>query len=92
MQLRESRGTYVFDVVFEDTKEKGTVTLDSGAGVSVWPKDKLREVEMLPKVKGLKMVAANGTEIKNEGQKIIKFRGVGADIQGAADPTFGRPK
>ena len=35
MRLREKRGTYVFDVVFEDTKEKGEVTLDSGAGVSV---------------------------------------------------------
>ena len=40
----------------------------------------------------LRMVAANGTEIKNEGQKIIKFRGVGAEAQGAASPTFGRPK
>ena len=92
MRLRENRGTYVFDVIYEDTKEKGIVTLDSGAGVSVWPKSQLQSVPMLPKQKGLRMVAANGTEIKNEGQKIIKFRGVGAEAQGAADPTFGRPK
>ena len=92
MMLRESRGTYVFDVIYEDTKEKGVVTLDSGAGVSVWPKDQLKEVKMLPKVKGLRMVAANGTEIKNEGQKVIRFRGVGAEAQGSPNPTFGRPK
>ena len=92
MRLREEMGTYVFDVIFEDTKERGQVTLDSGAGVSVWPKEKLKNVKLLPKKKGLKMVAANGTEIKNEGQKDIKFRGLGMEGQGAADPTFGRPK
>ena len=75
MQLREKRGAYVFDVVFEDTKEKGEVTLDSGAGVSVWPKGKMKEVKLLPKQKGLRMKAANGTEIVNEGQKVIRFRG-----------------
>ena len=31
-------------------------------------------------------------EINNEWEKIIKFRGVGAEDQGVADPTFGRPK
>ena len=77
MRLRENRGAYVFDVIYEDTKEKGTVTVDSGAGVSVWPKGQLKSVPMLPKQKGSRMVAANGTEIKNEGQKIIKFGGVG---------------
>ena len=69
----------VFDVIFEDTKDEGTVTLDSGAGVSVWPE-------------GLHMVAANGTEIRNLGQKVIKFRGVGVETRGVADPTSGRPK
>ena len=37
MKLREKRETYVFDVVCEENKERGEVTLDSGAGVSVWP-------------------------------------------------------
>ena len=50
MMLRENRGADVFDVIYEDTKEKGTVTLDSGAGVSVWPKDQLKGVPMLTKI------------------------------------------
>ena len=75
MQLRKDRGTYVFDVILEDTGEQGKVTLDSGAGVSVWPNDKLKSVKLLPKQQGLRMAAANGTDIRNEGQNIIKFRG-----------------
>ena len=63
MRLGEERGTYVFDVVYEDTKERGEVTLDSGAGVSVWPREKLKGVQLLPNQKGLRMVAANRTEI-----------------------------
>ena len=47
---------------------------------------------MLPKQKGLKMVAANGTEIKNEGQKVIRFRGVESPTPAVVDPTFGGPK
>ena len=78
-------------MVHEENKEKGAVTLGSGAGVSVWPKGKLKGVKLL-KTKGLKMQAANGTEIVDKGQKVIKFRGVGAEKQGVADPTFGRPK
>ena len=31
---------------------------------------------MMPKVKGLKMVATNAADIGNYGQKVIKFRGV----------------
>ena len=64
MRLREKRETYVFDVAYEENKEKGEATFDSGAGVSVWPKGKLKEVKMLPKQKGMRMKAANGTEIE----------------------------
>ena len=41
----------------------------------MWPRTKTQEGTLLPKKPGLKMIAANGTEIKNEGQKVIKFRG-----------------
>ena len=41
----------------------------------VWPKDKLKEVRLLPKKPGLRMCAANGSEIQNHGRKVIKFRG-----------------
>ena len=49
--------------------------MDSGAGVRVWPKTWKEEVRMMPKKEGLRMVAANGTEIKNLGQKLIRFQG-----------------
>ena len=70
------KGTFVLDVEFTEADEKGTITLDSGAGVNVWPNHMLKGLSMLPKREGLKMVAANGTAIDNLGQKIIKFRGV----------------
>ena len=73
MPLRKEKGVYVFDVKFED-ESTGTITLDSGAGVSVWPAGQLKNVPMQPKKAGLRMVAANGTEIKNLGQKTIRFR------------------
>ena len=53
MKLRKDRRTYVFDVVFEDTGEQGKVTFDSGAGVSLWPKDKLKSVKLLTKTETL---------------------------------------
>ena len=34
---------------------------------------------MIPKKAGLRMIAANGTDIKNVGQQMIKFRGVAAE-------------
>ena len=33
-------------VVYEDIEGKATVTLESGAGVSVWLKDELKSVKM----------------------------------------------
>ena len=58
IELRIERGTYVFDVEFDDG-ERGTIVLDSVAGVSVWPKDLRQEVLMLPRDPGLRMTAAN---------------------------------
>jgi hypothetical protein len=75
LAMRVERGTYVFDVEYEDGEE-GSITLDSGAGVNVWPMNLQKKVPMMAKQKGLKMMAANGTEIENMGRKMIKFRGV----------------
>ena len=75
MRLREQKGVYVFDVRYHDGEE-GTITLDSGAGVSVWPKDMADyAAEMLPKKPNLKMVAANGTPIENYGRAKVVLRG-----------------
>ena len=71
--LRVDRGVYVFDVKFSEG-DRGVVALDSGAGVSVWPKDWKNEAKMEDKKPGLKMVAANGTTIENVGQKVIQFK------------------
>ena len=73
--LPVDRGTFVFDVEFQDG-EVGTITLDSGAGVNVWPENLQSHVPMMAKDPRLRMTAANGTNIDNLGTKIVKFHGV----------------
>ena len=75
IQLRIDRGVYVFDVKLGDGSP-GVVALDSGAGVNVWPKTWSNEARMEEKIRGLSMVAANGTEIENLGQKVIRFKAI----------------
>ena len=41
----------------------------------VWPKDMQKEIPNMPKKQGLRMCAANGSEIVNHGRKLVKFRG-----------------
>ena len=74
MKVTTKNDTFVFDVQYE-SGEMGTITLDSGAGVNVWPKNKLPSVPMMAKKSDLRMIAANGSEIRNYGRKLIKFRG-----------------
>jgi len=76
MGLKVVKGTYVFEVKYSDDGEIGNITLDSGAGVSVWPRKMKQKLATLPKKPGLNMVAANGTKIENFGQKMIKFKAV----------------
>ena len=45
MGLRELKGTYVFDVVYDGVGEKDTVTFESEAWVSVWHKRKTHRCE-----------------------------------------------
>ena len=52
------------------------VALDSGAGVNVWPKIWANEAKLEERVAGLSMVAANGTEIQNLGQKVVRFKAI----------------
>lgn len=75
LKIRVDKGTYVFDVEYANG-ENGTITLDSGAGVNVWPKDLLEELPLMAKEPGLRMTAANGTVIENLGTKLVQFRAV----------------
>jgi glutamate 5-kinase len=77
MQIRIEGGTYVFSVMYPDGEE-GEITLDSGAGVNVWPNGLQMKVPLMPKKNGLRMTAANGTPIENLGTKVIRFRGIEA--------------
>ena len=90
MALRKEGGTFVFDVQYSVNDEVDAITLDSGAGVSVWPVEKLKQVEMLPRKLGLRMIAANGTEMSNYGQKFVKFRGIAGDTDGGEELDFRR--
>ena len=74
MRVDVKDGTFVFNVTFENGEE-GTITLDSGAGVNVWPKHIEVPGKNLPKKQGLRMCAANGTEISNLGRRVIAFAG-----------------
>jgi len=89
MEVKIKDETFVFEVQFENG-EQGTITLDSGAGVHVWPKDRLKDVPTMPRNPGLKMCAANGSEIKNHGRKLIKFRGNDFSKAAAENRVFTR--
>ena len=75
IKLRIDRGVYVFDVRLNDGAP-GVVALDSGAGVNVWPNTWSNDAKMEEQIRGLTMVAANGTEMETLGQKVIKFKAV----------------
>jgi hypothetical protein len=77
MQLYVKKGVYVFDITHEDG-EQGTITLDSGAGVNVWPKNLKTNIMMEAKKEGLNMFAANGTPIEHVGTKTVRFKGIAA--------------
>jgi len=71
--LRIERGVYVFDTILP-TGEKATIALDSGAGVCVWPETWQVAGALEARDESLSMIAANGTQISNIGQKVILFR------------------
>jgi len=73
--LRLERGVYVFDVVLPNG-ERAVIALDSEAGVCVWPESWKVDAVLEKRDESLSMIAANGTEISNVGQKVIHFRAV----------------
>ena len=73
MILRKDNGVYVMDVVYADGTA-GVITLDSGAGMSVWPKTLQTQVPITGR-SDVRLTAANGTDIENLGNKVIQFKG-----------------
>ena len=73
MALEVDNETFVFEAELEN-KEIDMVTFDSAAGVHVWPANKGTHLPTVAKLGGVKMWAANGTEIPNLGQKVVTFR------------------
>ena len=49
------------------------ITLDSWAGVSCWPEKLWKSIPMNPKTKGVRFSAANGSELKYDGNKNVQF-------------------
>ena len=75
MRMRTQKGVFVLDVKYQNGEE-GAIALDSGAGVSVWPKTWAQYAEETgPKKPGLKMFAANGTTIENVDRAKVVLRG-----------------
>jgi hypothetical protein len=64
---------------------EGAITLDSGAGASVWPRKLQKDVPLLKKADGMRLIAANGTEIANYGRAAIKFRGIRCDSKASGN-------
>ena len=89
MMVKIQDETFVFDVEY-DNGEKGTITLDSGAGVNVWPRGARQDVPVMAKKPGLRMCAANGTEIKNYGRKVIQFKGLAVKENDVEESGFRR--
>ena len=83
MKVSIENGVYVYEIQMENG-DTTKVTLDSGAGCNVWPKGPPTGSKLRPKENGVKMVAANGTEITNYGKRLVRFRGVQA--QGFTGP------
>ena len=82
--MLKDKGTFVFEVEYLDDGKEGRITLDSGAGVSVWPRRLKTNLKTLPKMEGLNLIAANGTKIENFGQKVITFKGTKSPFTGLA--------
>ena len=77
MQVTVENGVYVYEIQMENG-DTTKVTLDSGAGCNVWPRGFQSGSPLRPKKEGMKMVAANGTEIVNYGRRLVRFRGIEA--------------
>ena len=76
IEFKVDKNTYIFEVQGANG-EQLEITLDSGAGCNVWPRGVWAAGSRLtPKPHGMRMLAANGTEMACYGQRVVKFRGV----------------
>ena len=55
-------------------KKRRTITLDSGAGASCLPKTWVPDIPLKPKKKGVRFVAAEGSDMGYYGRKDVRFK------------------
>ena len=74
--LKEEDEVVAINEVEVKKKKRCTVTMDSGAGASCLPKDWMPGVPLQPMKKGVKFVAAEGSDMGYYGRKDVRFRAV----------------
>ena len=74
--LNEEDEVVAINEVEVKKKKRCTVTMDSGAGASCLPKDWMPGVPLKPRKKGVKFVAAEGSDMGYYGRKDVRFRAV----------------
>jgi hypothetical protein len=68
--------TVVVNAVQAKKPKRCTVTMDSGAGASCLPKDWLPGAPLKPRKKGVKFLAAEGSDMGYYGRKDVRFKAV----------------
>ena len=77
VKKKEEEADETYDIDDLDGEEKGSeneITIDSGAGKSVWPESKKVSGRMRTLKKKINLIAANGTDIPIHGEKTVKFK------------------
>ena len=75
--LVDEDDTEAFDVnTVQTAYPHDEITIDSGAGKNVWPRERREGGKITPMTRRVRLTAANGQEMKVDGEKAIRF---GAD-------------
>lgn len=62
------------DICAVEPQPEDEITVDSGAGKNVWPRNRKEGGKMEKLAKGVRLMAANGQEMKVDGEKVVKFQ------------------
>ena len=61
------------DICAVESTPQEEITIDSGAGRNVWPRTRKEGGKVEKLARGVKLMAANGQEMKVDGEKVVKF-------------------